>query len=401
MTSKQFSELNNKLKNEKEKVTESLIELLDKIKNDKLDTEVLNSVHSVGINFFIEFENFITSSSSEYEQLSKVQIEDILTSIENILKYSIEYWDIIRNASSILNIKLEPQNNFLYTSQVVLKTYRKNTAKEIRKKFESNSIPIKGFIAKEKLKLTIPKLDLTSLIIGVIFLSITAYIAFIINISTGTQYWITRIFGSLGTALVITAFSKHFIQAKINIPSYAITATGAIAIFLILYLVNPANEPQYNVNNNATNIVNNGNNNTVIINKNLAQDFYNPLRIEKELNMQLLISLSTNKDSNYLQQLAYNPKYLNTNFIDSFNIYQNIKDKQMLSYLIELKPLLKKINNNIEKLHNANMRILSGDLQSIQQAIFDFVYVSDKAKRTIELYQLIEKTHNKSLERNI
>ncbi len=45
--------------------------------------------------------------------------------------------------------------------------------------------------------------------------------------------------------------------------------------------------------------------------------------------------------------------------------------------------------------------MLTGNLRNMNQAIFDFVNVSNKAKRILELYQLIEKTHNKSLERNI
>ncbi len=306
----------------------------------------------------------------------------------------------MREISNKLGINIKLQDNFLYTSQIVLKTHKKIIAKKLKEKFESHSMPIKGFIAKEKFKLTIPKLDLTSLVIGVILLLLTAYIAFILNINSGTQYWITRIFGSLGTALVITAFSKHSIQAKINIPTYAITATGAIAVFLLLYLVNPANEPIYNTKANGTNIINHGNNNIVIINKKSNQKFYKQFQIEKSLNTQLLILLSKN-NSDYLQKLAYDPKYLTTNFINSFNIYQNIDNKKTISYLVELRSLLIDINNKIKKLHDANLDMLSGNLQSMQQAVFNFANVSNQAKRAIELYRLIEETHNKSLERNI
>ena len=59
------------------------------------------------------------------------------------------------------------------------------------------------------------------------------------------------------------------------------------------------------------------------------------------------------------------------------------------------------INNKIKKLHDANLDMLSGNLQSMQQAVFNFANVSNQAKRVLELYRLIEETHNKSLERNI
>jgi len=399
MTSEAFNDLSKNIESEKNNIDKSLSELLSSL--DNLSVEKFNKIYSEGMDFFSKFERFITSCSSEYGSLSKIQVEDILVSIENVLKYSIVYIQTMRKIASKLNIDINLQDNFLYTSQIIYKSYKKHNAKKIKEDFKSNFIPVKGFIAKEKFKLTTPTLDITSLIIGVVLLLITIVIAFLLTINTGMQYWITRIFGSLGTALVITAFSKHSIQAKINIPSYAITATGAIAVFFILYLANPANEPKYSAKNNSTNIVNNGNNNIVILQERSDKDFYKQFQIEKELNTKLLISLSNNQSSDYLLKLAYNPKYLNTNFINSFNIYKNIKNKKIISYLIELKTLLNDINNKIKKLHSANLDMLSGNLRSMNQAIFDFVNVSNKAKRILELYQLIEKTHNKSLERNI
>ncbi len=399
MTSEVFNDLSKNIESEKNNIDKSLSELLSSL--DNLSVEKFNKIYSEGMDFFSKFERFITSCSSEYDSLSKIQVEDILVSIENVLKYSIVYIQTMRKIASKLNIDINLQDNFLYTSQIIYKSYKKHNAKKIKEDFESNFIPVKGFIAKEKFKLTTPTLDITSLIIGVVLLLITIVIAFLLTINTGMQYWITRIFGSLGTALVITAFSKYSIQAKINIPSYAITATGAIAVFFILYLANPANEPKYSAKNNSTNIVNNGNNNIVILQERSDKNFYKQFQIEKELNTKLLISLSNNQSSDYLLKLTYNPKYLNTNFINSFNIYKNIKNKEIISYLIELKTLLNDINNKIKKLHSANLDMLSGNLRSMNQTIFDFANVSNKAKRILELYQLIEKTHNKSLERNI
>jgi len=254
MTAEIFNKLSKNIETEKNNLDKSLNDLLHSI--DNIDVKKFNEIYSKGIDFFSKFETFVTSCSTEYNSLSKIQVEDILISIENILEYAIIYIETMREISNKLAIVIELQDNFLYTSQIILKTYKKHSAKKLKEKFESHSMPIKGFIAKEKFKLTIPKLDLTSLIIGVILLLLTASIAFILNINSGIQYWITRIFGSLGTALVITAFSKHSIQAKIHIPAYAITATGAIAVFLLLYLVNPANEPIYNTKTNGTNIIN-------------------------------------------------------------------------------------------------------------------------------------------------
>ena len=68
---------------------------------------------------------------------------------------------------------------------------------------------------------------------------------FTVLLNTGMQYWITRILASLGVAFLITGVSKDSIQAKINLPTAAITATGTIAVFFVLYFSNPADEPTY------------------------------------------------------------------------------------------------------------------------------------------------------------
>jgi uncharacterized integral membrane protein len=245
MISKDFNDLENKIHQAKRKLDNDLKKLLSEAPN--FQKETVNIVHTNGVSFFSEFESFIVSISSEYDSLSNTQINDVLTSIENILNFSIEYWDFIKKVSSeTLNFELQPSNNFLKTSQIIFKTYQKEKALELKNKFKSYNIPIEGFKSREKYKLKSSKIDKTSLVIGIILLIITTIIIFTNSIETGMQYWFTRILGSLGVALLLTAFYKHSIKAQLNVPTYTIIATGAIVIFFILYFLNPANEPEYN-----------------------------------------------------------------------------------------------------------------------------------------------------------
>ena len=245
MTAKQFNELEDKVKNYKADLDSSLKKLLEEMPSPSRET--FDNVKEKGSIFFTEFESFIVSLSSEYSSLSQTQINDILTSIENILEFSIIYWNTIQK---ILNTGLEqtfkPQNNFLKTTQGTFRTYRKREALLLQNKFKENNLPIEGFLSKEKYKLKSSKIDWLSIIIGIALLIITGIIIFIVYIDTGMQYWLTRIFGALGVAFLITGVSKQSIQAKINIPTAAITATGAIAIFFMLYFANPAEQPKYN-----------------------------------------------------------------------------------------------------------------------------------------------------------
>ena len=364
----------------------------------------INEVTSSASSFYTKFEAFLTNISSEHQDLSKTQINDVLTSIENILEASIKYWNTIgRLSEKVLGNKIKPQKNFLKTAQSILRTYNKDKALSIKNEFLKNNIPIEGFESKEKYKLHGTKIEWISLIIGIIFLIISAIIIFLDSINTGMQYWLIRIFTSLGVALLITGIFKKSIQAKINIPGVVITATGGFAVFFILYFFNPAKEPEYkkseipnNIIQNANNsILQTGNNNTIIVNTNQKPEFIKLFLIEKELNLPLLILLSeiNTGSGNDLQKLSYNPKYLSLDFINSINFYQEVSNKDTIKQLIELKNILENINKKIQNLNNAQKAMLTGDLTSLQSAIIDFpLVVTDSSQRAIYLYNEIGKS---------
>lgn len=245
MTFEDFNKLEENHKEAKEALDTSLSQLLLDMPNPT--REIINASKNKGSKFFSEFESFIASASSEDNTLSKMQINDILNSIENILEFSITYWDTMQNVSNdVLEDTFNPQHNFLKTSQGVLKTYRKEQALLLQNKFKNNNLPIQGFLSKEKYKLNSSNIDWLSITMGIVLLIITSILIFIIQLNTGMQYWITRILGSLGVAFLITGIAKDTIQAKINLPTSVITATGAIAIFFMLYFSNPAEAPKYN-----------------------------------------------------------------------------------------------------------------------------------------------------------
>ncbi len=245
MESEQFNSLEKEVHNEKEKLDEMLHKLLSEKPN--YTPETLSSTHVKGSNFFTKFESFVASISSEYANLSKLQVQDVLTSIENILEFSVDYWGTMRSISNqILDFQYSPQNNFMKTSQAVLSTYRKDKAHNLMDLFKKNNLPVSGFDLKEKHKLTSLKIDWVSLVIGISLLIVSGVIVFQIEINTGMKYFFSRILISLSIALIFTGVAKTKIQAKINIPGLVITATGTIAIFFILYFYNPAEIPKIN-----------------------------------------------------------------------------------------------------------------------------------------------------------
>lgn len=245
MESKKFSALEEEVSKEKEALDKCLQSVLSHIPN--VSTQLLNDAHFQGTKFFSKFESFISSISSESEVLSKIQVEDVLTSIENVLNYSLYYWEVMTFISDgVVSVPYSPEPNFLKTSQLVFKTYKKEDALKLKERFIERNLPTKGFDSKESYKLTSIKIDWVSLIIGSLLLTISGVLVFFMDIDTGMKYFFSRILISLSVALLFTGVAKEKIQAKINIPGLAVTALGTIAIFLTLYFANPAEMPTTN-----------------------------------------------------------------------------------------------------------------------------------------------------------
>ncbi len=174
---------------------------------------------------------------------------------------------------------------------------------------------------------------------------------------------------------------------------------GLASITSLVFTVLPQNK------NNTTTMINtkiltsnNVNNNTININTQEKIEFIKPFIIEKESNVKLLVFLSqkANEPNFNLQYFMYHPKYLNIGFLKSFDIYQKIKNKKILRNIIQLIQIIDNINIKIENLHNANNKMMYGNLQDIQSAIFDFTTVSKEAKEAIKLYNTIIQSYNKS-----
>ncbi|OOE76350.1 hypothetical protein [Salinivibrio sp. ML290] len=245
MDPKKFSDLEAEVSKTKEALDCCLQNVLNQMPN--VSAQLLNEAHLKGAKFFSKFESFISSISSESESLSKTQVKDVLTSIENVLDYSVDYWEVLTSTSDgIVSVPYSPELNFLKTSQLVLKTHNKEQAMKLKDRFIAHNIPTVGFDSKGSYKLTSTKIDWVSLVTGSVLLAISGLLVFFMDIDTGMKYFFSRILISLSVAFLFTGIAKEKIQAKINIPGLAITALGTIAIFFTLYFANPADMPTVN-----------------------------------------------------------------------------------------------------------------------------------------------------------
>lgn len=196
--------------------------------------------------FVTKFEHYLTTASSDVIDISKAQAEDILVSIENVLILCADSWLAFGVASELLDAPvILPTGNYLFTSQVLLKTYRKIRAKEVESRYAALNLPVSGFKYRKSLRFNQVKMHIPQTVAGAVSIAVGAILAFFVGLETGFQYYIARILISLGAGFLIAGLTKDYIKTKVNVSGATITASGAAAIFLILYFQNPAPAPDY------------------------------------------------------------------------------------------------------------------------------------------------------------
>lgn len=247
MTPNLFNESNKSIEIKKAELNSAFQALLSEITSNSLTRNTYNSAHSSLSSFTTEFELFITNISSREYHLSETQIHDALTSIESVLLFIPEAWIAIRTSASHLGIPpATPSTNYLFTSQAILKSYKKDKAEKIKKLFIENNLPTDGFMQKNKMKLNELAFDKPQTIAGIILLLVGLVIVFAVGLETGMQYYITRILISLGAGLLISGLGKSHIHTEFRFKGTIITAVGAAGVFFVLYFINPADAPTYN-----------------------------------------------------------------------------------------------------------------------------------------------------------
>lgn len=260
------------LKEAHNKLSVKLSSVVDILKNGNEPN--LNDIQSIIDNasrFYTTFENYLISFSKD-RNLTDVQLKDLLSSIENVLNFSINYWDTMSEVSKkYTQVEYSPQKNFLKTAQSILRTYNKKSANNMKNDFKKHNLPIDGFISKDKYFLTQKFFDYKLFIAGISILLAATMLEYYGLVDNGNKYLIFRISVAFGCSLLYCSRGDK-LSLKTEIANTKIKTSGAIAMFVFVYLVNPASKPSienYNdkINNNIINI-NNSNNNSINIQQN-------------------------------------------------------------------------------------------------------------------------------------
>lgn len=248
----QIPEREDKLEELKIQFTKNLQMMVESLKSEnKINNpdQLLSQVHTSAVSFFNAFERTLdeyTLSSIEITNEIKIRkAEDTLNMTYTIL----QYWSIITGYCKKYKLeKIEPSITAYATIQRVLKHFYPDKISEIKTRFLELNLPITGLVTKgAHMGWNKAKTIKTQLVLGIPLLCLTLIMSFLFNELSGFQYFILRLLLALG----ITLIGSSLIEGKVKFNTttkvgFSIKATGWVAVFLIIYLINPPAPPSPN-----------------------------------------------------------------------------------------------------------------------------------------------------------
>lgn len=243
-----ITDFENSIASAKDEFFEQFKIMLDLVKDEETTSEqvrdCLTDLHNKGANYFNLFGRSITEYGLENYKLNvNIRNSKIDDSI-NISNTIVKYWGLLKSLKEKYEISAPKPGERAYSSiQLFLKTYESAKANELKLKFLEVNLPVSGFDSKRKFIDMTKKQQVTfSVVAGLVLLIGLAVIALIVECPTIFQ---DNIFKTI-LALAAAAFAAA-IPGLINVKyREAITASGALAVFVIVFLFKPAEISDFN-----------------------------------------------------------------------------------------------------------------------------------------------------------
>jgi hypothetical protein len=216
-----------------------------RINNNEGSSPELNELlkcQQLGNAYFNYVENFVGSSGLLGAHANGLWVTGFAETCHSVLDVYIVHIGFLRSHSSVFASSYqEPDPNAYANMQRMTKEYLpKDTWQPLESRLSKSGLPIEGFKYEGASDLNkTPQWQLiTGLIIGVLFLfGIMALVVFIPN-PTPSQFFVFR--GGFSISLAaIAAIIPGLLTVESRFQKFSIRATGAIAVFIIVWLVNP------------------------------------------------------------------------------------------------------------------------------------------------------------------
>lgn len=204
--------------------------------------EELLQCQQLGAEYFNFVENFVGNSGLLGAHTNGKWVTGFAETCHSVLNVFITHANFLRNYAYITKGALqEPDVNAYANMQRMTKKYlQKEKWQKLEDNFEKNALPSSGFKFNGANDLTkTPKWQLiTALAIGILFaISIFVVVIFIPN-PTSFQILVFRGLFSISLA-AIAAIIPGLLHVESRFQELSIRATGAIAVFILVWLVNP------------------------------------------------------------------------------------------------------------------------------------------------------------------
>jgi hypothetical protein len=202
----------------------------------------LLTCQKLGAKYFNFIENFVGTSGLLGAHANGKWVTGFAETCHSVLKAFVVHVNFLRSHSDKLAGALEQPDASAYANmQRMIKEYLPEVQwKRIEGLFKENALPIAGFeyAGVHDLNET-PKWQLvTGLAIGALFALLILLLVIFIPSPTPTQFFIFRGVFSVSVA-AIAAIIPGLLNVESRFQKFSIRATGAIAVFIILWLLNP------------------------------------------------------------------------------------------------------------------------------------------------------------------
>jgi hypothetical protein len=242
MSKKTISDFEDDISEAKTKFFEQLKAMLLLVRNSSAEStqiqDALTDLHSQSVAYFNLFDRSINEYSLEYfhsnQDILNGKINDAIIISNTIIKY----WELLQSLQDKFKIKSpQPSERAFSNTQVFIKTFEPDKASDLKSKFTKINLPTYGFDSNIKYTGMKSKNQIKiGIVLGTLFLIVMIIIALLVSCPTKFQSIVFRIILSLAAA----SFSM-ILSGSINVTAKkTITATGALAIFVLIYFWNPA-----------------------------------------------------------------------------------------------------------------------------------------------------------------
>lgn len=210
--------------------------------NETPSIDELLKCQQLGNKYFNYVETFVGNSGLLGAHANGKWVTGFAETCQSVLVAYVAHMRFLRSYERVFNGRLSPPSSSSYANmQRMTKEYlNKKTWMELRDLFKTENLPITGFNYKgaNDMEKT-PKWQLIAgLAIGVIFAIAILIISVFIPNPSQTQFFIFR--GSFSIAMAaIAAIIPGLLNIESRFNGFSIRATGAIAVLVLFWLINP------------------------------------------------------------------------------------------------------------------------------------------------------------------